>query len=284
MLKHSLPKTRFPRFCAQLLRRYLRHNVGIQSAALAFYLLFTLFPFLIFISALLGLLRLDVAEVLSLLRDLLPSDVLSLIERYLRYVSQHPSPRLLVFGLVFSIYFPMRAAHSLTLSVRTAYRLGPPQRLLTHWLRVLFCTVALMAAIALTLTLMTFGERALWYAVSHFHVPEAAAGLWVRLRFPAAAAVGFFALFLLYALSQDAPQPFRNLCPGVLFALTAWMVLSWLYACYADRFAHYSTLYGSIGAVIVALIWLDLSATVLIMGAEVNGALISLRTGSPDGP
>ena len=47
-----------------MVQRYLRHDVGIHSAALAFYLLFTIFPFLIFISALLGLLHLDVAEIL----------------------------------------------------------------------------------------------------------------------------------------------------------------------------------------------------------------------------
>ena len=56
------------RFVCLLVRRYLRHGVGIQSAALAFYLLFMIFPFLIFVSALLGLLQLDVAEILAALR------------------------------------------------------------------------------------------------------------------------------------------------------------------------------------------------------------------------
>lgn len=270
------------RFCGLLLRRYSRHGVGIQSAALAFYLLFTIFPFLIFISALLGLLELNVAEILSLLRELLPAEVLDLIEMYLTYVSQHPSPRLLLFGLVFSIYFPMRAGNTLVRAVRTAYRLGPPERLRTHWLKVLFYTAALMASIALTLTLMTFGQRALWYAVSRFHLPSLVAELWVRLRFPVVGLLGFLALFLLYALAQDTRQPLKNIWPGALFALAAWMALSWLYACYADRFAHYSLLYGSIGAVIVVLVWLNLSAMTLILGAEVNGVLISLRKDGQD--
>ena len=55
------------------------------------------------------------------------------------------------------------------------------------------------------------------------------------------------------------------------------MVLSFLYSLYVDNFANYSVLYGSIGTVIVLLIWLNLSATTLIMGAELNGTLISLR-------
>ena len=55
------------------------------------------------------------------------------------------------------------------------------------------------------------------------------------------------------------------------------MCLSWLYAWYVEHIAHYSLLYGSIGTVIVLLIWLNLSAMSLIMGAEVNGTLMSLR-------
>ena len=89
--------------------------------------------------------------------------------------------------------------------------------------------------------------------------------------------MSFLALFLLYALAQDTLQPLKNIWPGTLFSLTAWMVLSWLYSYYADHFSHYSVLYGSIGAVIVALIWLNLTAVTLILGAEMNGVLISMR-------
>ena len=273
----TLPKNRFLRFCTLLAHRYVRHNVAVQSAALAFYLLFTIFPFLIFTSALLGLLNLDIAGILQALGTFLPEEVLELVEMYLTYVAANPSPRLMVFGLVFSVYFPMRAANSLMDSVRTAYRLGAPRAALGQWLKVLLYTVTLIVTIALTLTLMTFGERALWYAVAHFRLPEFVAELWVTLRFPTAGAVAFFALFSLYALAQDSPQPLRNLWPGTLFSLAAWMLLSGLYSYYANHFSHYSLLYGSIGAIIVVLIWLNLTALTLILGAEVNGVLISMR-------
>ena len=67
-----LPQNRFLRGIYLMIQRYLRHNVGIQSAALAFYLLFTLFPLMIFISALLGLLDLNVAGILEALREICP--------------------------------------------------------------------------------------------------------------------------------------------------------------------------------------------------------------------
>ena len=273
----SPPKNLFLRGIYLMTRRYLRHNVGIQSAALAFYLLFTLFPVLIFISALLGLLNLDVAAIIQALRTILPADVLNLVEMYLTYVSSNHSPQLLLFGLFFSIYLAMRATNALMRSVRTAYHLGPPRGVILPRVKALLYTVLLIITIALTLTLMTVGDRVLIYAVEHFHLPAVAAGMWARLRFPVSALVGYFALFFLYALAQDGRQPWRNIWPGTLAALAAWLFISWVYAMYVNNFANYSVLYGSIGTVIVLLIWLNLTAVTLIMGAELNGTLISLR-------
>ena len=276
MKQLSPPKNPFFRAVYLLVRRFLRHNVGAQSAALAFYLLFMLFPFLIFISALLGMLHLDVAGILAALAEFLPVEVVDFVEVYLTYVGSQPSPQLMLFGLVFSVYFPMRATNALMRSVRTAYHLGPAHSVVQA-LKTLLYTVLLIAAIALTLVLMSVSDRILAYCVANFGLPAFIAELWALLRFPVAAVVGYFALFFLYALAQDSRQPWRNIWPGTLAALAGWLCLSWLYAWYVEHIAHYSLLYGSIGTVIVLLIWLNLSATTLIMGAELNGTLISLR-------
>lgn len=272
-----LPNNRFLRGIYLMVQRYLRHSVGIQSAALAFYLLFMLFPLMIFVSALLGLLQLDVAAILLALEELLPREIVEFIGMYLAYVRENPSPQLLLFGLFFSIYFPMRATNTLMRAVRTAYHLGPPRRAFVHLIKSLLYTVLLIVTVALTLTLMTVGDRVLAYAVEHFRLPELVAALWTRLRFPVAAVAGYFALFFLYALAQDTRLPWRNLWPGTLMALGAWMALSFFYAVYVEHFANYSLLYGSIGTVIALLIWLYMSAATLIMGAELNGTLLSLR-------
>lgn len=272
-----LPKNRWLRGAYLLTQRYLRHNVGSQSAALAFYLLFMIFPLLIFISALLGLLQLDVAAILDALVEFLPTEVVSIVGMYLNYVGEDPSPQLLLFGLFFSIYFPMRATNTLMRAVRTAYHLEPPRAAVRHVIKTFLYTVVLIVTITVTLALMTVGDRLLLYAVENFHLPSFLAELWARLRFPVSAVAGYFALFFLYALAQDVRQPWRNIWPGTLAALGAWLALSWLYAFYVDNVAHYSLLYGSIGAVIVLLIWLYMSAATLILGAELNGTIMSLH-------
>ena len=75
MWGNTLPKNPFLRFCVLMVHRYNKHNVAVQSAALAFYLLFMIFPFLIFISALLGLLDLNISGVMAFLADFLPEEV-----------------------------------------------------------------------------------------------------------------------------------------------------------------------------------------------------------------
>ena len=211
------------------------------------------------------------------MQEFLPREIVSFIGVYLTYVGRNPSVKLLLFGLFFSLYFPMRATNTLMRSVRIAYHLGPPRGALPQLVKTLLYTAVLIATIALTLTLMSVGDRLLLYAVDGFGLPRFWAVLWAKLRFPVAAVAGYFALFFLYALSQDGRQPWRNIWPGTMAALGAWLALNWLYSTYVENFADYSLLYGSIGTAIALLIWLYMTAVTLIMGAELNATLISLR-------
>jgi membrane protein len=265
-------------------RRYLNHGVSIQSAALAFYLLFTIFPLMIFFSALLGLLHLDVSGISTVVSAVLPSAVVKLLEMYLNYVSRNPSIRLMLFGLFFSIYFPMRAVNTLMRAVRTAYHLGPPRAAVRHMIKTLLYTVLLIVTIVLTLVTLMVSNLALHYATEHFSFPLELAVLWRQLRYPLVTVLMFFALYLLYALTQDSRQPWKNLWPGVMASLLSWLLASWLFSFYVENIAAYSLLYGSIGTVIVLLVWLYLTACILIMGAELNGTLISLRKEKDEEP
>ena len=102
--KKKFPRTGFGRLAGDMVRRYYTHDVARDSAALTYYLLFAIFPLLIFISTLLGLLELDGAYIASVLEPLLPADVLNVLQSYLDYVSANQSRQLLWFSLVFSIW------------------------------------------------------------------------------------------------------------------------------------------------------------------------------------
>ena len=265
------------RFISHMVRRYFAHDVGRQGAALAYYLLFTIFPFLIFLSSLLGLLELDISGIIQGLASLLPAGVVELIESYLSYVSETSSRAMLWFGLIFTIYFPMRAADCLMTAVRKAYHLPRPKNQILYTAKVLLYTVFLLVSIALALALATVGRAALEFVGRFLIVPAAFIDLWTDLRFLVLGGVMFAAVGLLYAAAQDSRQPVRNIVPGTLAALVGWMVVSAAFSFYVENFANYTVIYGALGTVIVLMMWLNLSAVMLIMGAEVNGALLAMR-------
>ena len=264
-------------FGRELARRYSRHDVGHQSAALAYYLLFTLFPLMIFFSALLGALQLNVSDVLSVLSTVLPDTVVDLCEAYLIHISTTSSTTVMWFALVFSIYFPVRAANCLMRGVRRAYGLKRPDSPVRHYGKVLLFTVFLLVVIVAALVLMTFGQRLLLYLAGRTRFTQQLIYAWNYLRFLLLALLLFATLGLLYAMAQDRRQPPLTVLPGALAALGGWMLFSVGFSYYVEHFANYSVIYGALGAVVVLLVWLYLSSVMLLMGAECNGAYLKRK-------
>ncbi|MBR3560603.1 MAG: YihY/virulence factor BrkB family protein [Oscillospiraceae bacterium] len=260
-----------------LLRRYFDHHVARDSAALTYYLLFALFPLLIFLNNLVGLLSYDLDALLAMLARFVPRDVVDLLGQYLVYVSRVSSRALLWFSAVFTIYFPYRAANALFMSVRKAYGAGMPTAFVRYQLRVLLFTLLLIVAIFFTVFASTIGNRVLEFVSGYIYLNDLSIRLWSRLRFVFVGAVMFAVIALLYALALDKHPAKRGIWPGVLSALSAWIVVSMLYSLYVEQAANYSVIYGSIGTIIVLLLWLYLTAALLIMGAEFNSVLLSLR-------
>lgn len=263
----------------QVVRNFFDHKVGRNAASLAYYLLFALFPLLIFISNLLGLLDLNVDSVIQTLLPIMPRDVVEILAYYLDHVSRTSSQALLWFSLVFTVYFPMRAAGGLMDDVRTAYQLGKPKRPILYGLRQLLYTLVLLVVTLLTLLLSTLGRQVLKTATNYFPALEKLVmldmvlTLWQYLRFLVAAALMLAALGLLYASAQDSRQPRGSILPGVITASVMWLAVSICFSFYVENFANYSVIYGTLGAVIVLLSWLYMTAVILILGAELNAAL-----------
>ena len=86
----------------------------------------------------------------------------------------------------------------------------------------------------------------------------------------------------LYMLAQGERRPLREIVPGVAASLAVWMLLSLAFSYYVEHLARYTQLYGAIAAIVVVLLWLYMSGTIMIMGAEFNGAILEWK--NRDGP
>ena len=271
------PRTGFGRLMADLVRRYYVHDVARDSAALTYYLLFAIFPLLIFVSALLGVLELDIDSITAVLAPLLPSDVVAVVRSYLDYVAANRSRQLLWFSLIFSIWFPMRSTGCLMHSLRKAFGRSTPENILLSQLRTLLFTVWMIFVIGLTLALVVVGRRALLFLAQILPLSDAFISVWGYLRFIILGLVMAISLGLLYQLALGQRRPLREVLPGVGSSLAAWMVLSMAFSYYVENVASYARLYGSIATIVVVLLWLYMSGQVLILGAELSAALTHLK-------
>ena len=260
---------------------FYRHNLSKNAASLAYYLLFSLFPFLIFLSNLLGILDLNVYAITNFLGNFLPTDVVALVENYLDYVATNSSHTLLWFSLVFSFWFPFRAVQGLMDDVRRAYSLKRPRNFVYYTLKQFIYTLLFLAILVLTLLLTLMGENVLSALLSLFpqelHLSDYVLGIWQYLRFLPAGLLMFCAIGALYSTALDEPRSFRSNIPGALTALISWLVVSIGFSFYVENFSHYSAIYGTLGTVVVLILWLYLTAFLLILGAEMNAALEKAR-------
>lgn len=266
------------RLAVQLFRRYLDHHVARDGAALTYYLLFAIFPLLIFLNNLVGLLQLDIHElVYEIPGGVIPQEIFSLLDQYLHYIARVSNQKLLWFSLVFSIYFPYRAVNALFLSVRKAYGVSAPVHFLRDQLHMLFYTLVLIVALCSAALTSTVGSRVLAFVSRFVYLSDSFVNLWTSSRFAVLGAILFAVIALLYALALGSSREKRGIWPGVLVSLLMWIILSMGYSLYVEHAANYSIIYGSIGTIIVLLLWLYLSAVMLIMGAELNSVLLGSR-------
>ena len=279
-LQQYLERHRFLKGAYLMGRRYFDHHVGRDSAALTYYLLFAIFPLLIFLSNLVGMMSFDISQFLAGLHTIMPQQALDVIEQYLIYVGRDSSRQLLWFSLVFSIYFPYRAANALMASVRRAYGEKTPTHFLRYQLKLLLYTLSLIIIIIISIALSVMGERVLNfvsdYLANYITLSDASIRMWASLRFLLLAGIVFLPIALMYGLAQES-RKMNRIWPGAVFSLVMWLALSYLFSFYVEHVARYSVIYGTLGAVIVLLLWLYLASMMLIMGAEFNSVLMVLR-------
>ncbi len=267
----------------QVVYNYYEHGVGKNSAALAYYLLFALFPFLIFVSNLVGLLNFNIYTVTNALYEFLPKAVVGVIESYLDHVSRASSHTLLWFSLIFSVWFPMRAAAGLMDDVRRAYGQGLPKHPMIYILKQLIYTIVFLVVIVLTLLLTLMGKRVITSIGEVFpnlsvEAYEYILRIWQYLRFLPIALLMIAAIATLYMISLDKRPKVKTILPGILGSLISWLILSVAFSFYIENFANYSMIYGTLGTIVITMVWLYLTAFTLIIGAEFNAALMKVKT------
>jgi membrane protein len=246
-----------------------------RAAALSYYFVFALFPMLLFLTALLGMVshaRL-MDQLMEFLVGALPPDAASLISRVLNEIVRGAHGGLVSVGALAALWAASAGMDSIRTALNAAYDVIDPR---PWWKRRLL-------AIALTVVFAAFTLTALILLVLG---PELAVGIahsvglgsvfttaWNAIRLPVALFLALIGVGLVYYLAPAVRQRWYWVTPGSAVAVAGWLLASYGLRFYVTRFANFNATYGSIGGAMLLLLWLYLTGLVLLLGAEINAEI-----------
>jgi len=261
-----------------LVRAYqdvVRHHTLQVAATLSYYFVLSVFPGLIFLSAVLGLLpRTDMFnQVLAFMSRLLPPDTMRIVGSVLHDVIAAHRATWLSFGMLGIIWSASSAFVAIIEALDIAHDAQDDQpywkvRLLAVALGAI-CGGLLLAALAVMIVGPRFGD---WLA-AELGLSTIFAAIWPALRWTIAISFTVLAVELIYFLAPNVKQRFGASLPGAIFSVVVWNGLSSLLGIYFAHFANFNRIYGALAGFVALMTWLYWTSFALLVGAELNAEL-----------
>lgn len=250
-------------------------EVTDRAAALAYYFLFALFPALLFLTALLGLL--PVPDLMDRLMDYvaraLPSDAASVTQKTLREIVRGARGGLLSLGVLGALWAASNGMASIMSTLNAVYDAAETR---PYWKRKALAvglTLLFSIFILTALVLMVFGPKLGETVAGWVGLGALFTLVWNVVSIPIVIVLVAVGVALVYYLAPDVQQTFRWVTPGSALAVVLWLAMSVGLRWYVTHFANYNATYGSIGGVILLMLWLYLSGVALLTGGELNAVI-----------
>jgi membrane protein len=268
---------------------YFEHRMATYAAALAYRGLFALFPFMLLLVVLAGVfvppdtMERVVAEMKAQSSEQVPQQLEPMVEQgreqiepledMARRAQKRTEGGLLLFSVAVALWSVSALSSTLADAFNNAYGLAEMRR----WWKVQALTLAsgplLALAVIVAVILMLTGSRVVEGVAQVFGMRALFVTLWAWLRFPLALALLWVVLLVVYRHSPAITLPWRSVMPGAALAVFAWAAASVGFSIYLANFATFGLTYGSLGAAVGLLVYLNISASIVLAGAELNAAL-----------
>ncbi len=263
------------RFVRRVTGGVLEHQSMGSASMIAYYLLFATFPILLTLASLLAFLPIPnlMDWMLRLLGEVVPSAAVDLMRDSVERLVTRQRSGLLSVGIVISVWAAANAVEALMQGLNRVYGLRE------H--RPFWKTRGIAILLAVGVSLFTvLGLLALWFGtqVSHWWSGRGGLGplpvlVWDVARWPLVLVFLVGAIDQLYFIGPSVRQRWRWVTPGAVVAVLGWVAASLGFSAYVRHFGSYNATYGSIGAMIILLTWMYLTAFFVLLGAEVNAVV-----------
>ncbi|RSK29240.1 YihY/virulence factor BrkB family protein [Bacillus sp. HMF5848] len=260
-------------FWQELWRRFRQDEVQGMAAELSYFFLLSLFPFLLFIVTLIGFLPISSDVVLEYISEYAPGNSMEIIEENLTYITNQHNEGLLSLTIIGTLVAASNGINAIIRAFNRAYEVNENRSFIKARLMSIFLTVLMVFVIIIALLLPVFGKNIGVFIFSVFGLSDEFLVVWNALRWGVSFLILFIVFTCLYFVAPNKRLHIRNVTKGALFATIGWILVSSAFSLYVNLFGNFTATYGSLGGVIVLMIWFYLSGMIIIIGGEINAIL-----------
>src|ERR1044071_3469058 len=264
-------------------------DVPRRSAPLSYYFLLALFPALLFLTSLLGYLAGEDSQLrqglFNYLATVLPGEASQLVSKTVTDVTQSSGGGKLSFGILATLWAASNGMGAISESLNAAYDLKESRPWWKVRLTAVGLTLALTLLIVTALVLVLYGHDIADAVSIKLGLGSAFATAWKVLQWPLVLVFVLLAFALIYYFGPDAHhQEWKWITPGAVVGVALWLLISFAFKAYLSYFNSYSATYGSLGAVIILMLWFYFTGTAILVGGEINSEVENAmaRQGAPD--
>ena len=248
------------------------------AAQVAFYFSFALFPMLLFLVSLFGIILESAdefrTELFFYLRQIMPFSAFELVQNTIKEVTENSSGGKLTLGLLIALWSASAGIDSLRIALNSVYSLEEERSWFTTKFQSLVLTFSLTVLITIACGFVFYGWKFLSFLLDMISLPVPSPFFLMILQWITVLVVLLIIYALLYNfLPMHKPHKWVWITPGSITGIILWLTLSYAFRLYLSYFNSYDKTYGSLGAVIILMLWLYMTALVILIGGIINATL-----------
>ncbi|MFC4401527.1 YihY/virulence factor BrkB family protein [Gracilibacillus xinjiangensis] len=260
----------FITFLKQLFKRINNDEVPGLAAQLSFFFLLSLFPFMIFLVTLIGFLPYTNINVINFISNYAPQEIVTLLNENITQIMNERNSGLLSIGIIGTLWSASNGINALMRAFNHAYNIEEERSFIVARGISIILTIAMVFVILIAFALPVFGRIIGEFIFSFVGLSDDFLSLWEMLRWVVSSVIFFIVLSALYLLAPSKRVKFKHVYIGAIFSTICWQLTSLAFSLYVSTMGNYSATYGSLGGVIILMLWLYLSAMIIIVGGEIN--------------
>lgn len=256
----------------------VRNHTLQMAAALSYYFVLSLFPSLIFLSAVVAYLPVPdlFNQALSLMAQFLPPDSMGLVRRVLSDVITPNKGTFLSFGILGTLWAASGGFSAVIEALNIAYEVEDDRPFWKTRPLAVGLTFMIGALLLIALSVMIVGPQFGQWLASRVNLSSLFVLAWPYIHWSIAVGFTVLAVEAIYYLGPNVKQRFLATLPGAILAVSCWIGLSYLLGIYFRHFANLNKTYGTLGAAIALMVWLYWTGFAMLVGAELNAELAKI--------